>query len=107
MFNIFPSLVTNPWANLKNSWATRYKEMLNYPSIILWVLEQVEMVANAFVVSFAATDVGMGVEVVGTLSTNIFGLIGPIAIVGLVTATIGAAITCYYSLTIVPWTLRI
>ncbi len=70
--------------------------MLNYPSIILWVLEQVEMVANAFVISFATTNVGMGVGVVGALGTNIFGLIGLIAIVGLVTATIEAAITCYY-----------
>jgi hypothetical protein len=54
------------------------------------------MVANAFVVGFAATDVGMGVGVVGTLGTNIFGLISLIAIVGLVTTTIGVAITCYY-----------
>jgi hypothetical protein len=67
--------------------------MLNYPFIILWVLGYVKIVANAFVVNFAATDVGM---VVGALGTNIFGLIGPIAIVGLVTATIGVAITSYY-----------
>jgi hypothetical protein len=67
--------------------------MLNYPSIILWVLGHVEMVANAFVVSFVAIDVGM---VVGALGTNIFGLIGPIVIVGLVIATIGVATTSYY-----------
>ncbi len=67
--------------------------MLNYPFIILWVLGYVKIVANAFVVNFAATDVGM---VVGALGTNIFGLIGPIAIVGLVTATIEVAITSYY-----------
>ncbi len=54
------------------------------------------MVANAFVVGFVATNVGMGVRVVGALSTNIFGLICPITIVGLVTATIEASITCYY-----------
>jgi hypothetical protein len=70
--------------------------MLNYPFIILWVLEHVEMVANAIVVSFASTNVGMGVGDVGALGTNIFGLIGPIAIVGLVTTTIGATITGYY-----------
>lgn len=81
--------------------------MLNYPSIILWVLEHVEMVANAFVVGFTTTYVGMVVGVIGALGTNIFGLIGPIAIFSLVTATIGTSITCYYNFTIMPWTLRI
>jgi len=57
------------------------------------VLGHVEMVANAFVVSFVAIDVRM---VVGALGTNIFGLIGPIVIVGLVIATIGVATTSYY-----------
>ncbi len=76
--------------------------MLNYPFIILWVLEQVEMVTNAFVVSFVAIDVGMDVGAVGALCTNIFGLIAPIAIVGLITGPIGAAITSYYFFIVSP-----
>ncbi len=64
------------------------------------------MVTNAFVVSFAATDVRMPIGAVGTLCINIFGLITPIAIVGLVTAAIGAAITSYYFFIVSPLCLR-
>jgi hypothetical protein len=80
--------------------------MLNYPSIVLWVVEQVEMVANAFVIGFATTDVGMGVGAIGALGTNIFDLISLITIVGLVTAIIGATITCYYFSIVSPLCLR-
>ncbi len=75
--------------------------MLNYPSIILWVLEQVEMVANAFVVSFVATNVRMGVGVIGALNTIFLAWLA-LAIVGLVTVTIGATITCYYFFIVSP-----
>jgi hypothetical protein len=76
--------------------------MLNYLFIILWVLEQAEMATNAFAIGFATTDVGMGVAVVGALGTNIFGLTGLIAIVGLTTTIVGATIIGYYFFTISP-----
>jgi len=40
--------------------ACNVKEMLDYPSIILWVLELAEMATSAFAAGSAAADVGMG-----------------------------------------------
>ncbi len=50
------------------------------------------MVANAFVVGSISTNVKMGVGVVGSLGTIVFGLIGHVVIVGLATIVIGATI---------------
>jgi hypothetical protein len=58
--NIFSAPVTNPEASPTDSWAARYKGMVDYPSIILWVLELAEMAAAAFAAGSAAADVGMG-----------------------------------------------
>ncbi len=66
--------------------------MLDYASIILWVLEHADMVANAFVVGSITANVRMGVGVVGALGTIVFGLIGHVAIVGLATIVIVATI---------------
>jgi CBS domain-containing protein len=89
--DIFSAPVTNPEASPTDSWAARYKGMVDYPSIILWVLEQAEMAAAAFAAGSAAA-VGMGAGAFGALGAIVLGLTGPVAIAGLATAAVGAAI---------------
>lgn len=40
--------VTNPKATQKDPWSTRYLGMVDYPAVVMWVLEQAEMAAAAF-----------------------------------------------------------
>ncbi len=89
--NIFSAPVTNPEASPTDSWAARYKGIVDYPSIILWVLEQAEMAAASFAAGSAAA-VGMGAGAFGALGAIVLGLTGPVAIAGLATAAVGAAI---------------
>ncbi len=63
------------------------------------------MVAGAFVVGSAATDVKMVVGAVGTLGTIVFGLTGYVAIDGLATTAVGAAIASDYFSTVSPFCL--
>ncbi|CAK9215786.1 unnamed protein product, partial [Sphagnum troendelagicum] len=89
--NIFSAPVTNPEASPTDSWAARYKGIVDYPSIILWVLEQAELAAASFAAGSAAA-VGMGAGAFGALGAIVLGLTGPVAIAGLATAAVGAAI---------------
>jgi len=40
--------VTNPKATQTDPWSIRYLGMVDYPAVIMWVLEQAEMAAAAF-----------------------------------------------------------
>ncbi|CAK9195329.1 unnamed protein product [Sphagnum troendelagicum] len=64
--NIFSAPVRNPSASPTDSWSTRYLGMVDYPSIILWVLEQAELAAAA-IATGSATLVGAGAGALGAL----------------------------------------
>jgi len=47
-YNTVQAPVTNPNASQTDPWSSRYLGMVDYPAIIMWVLEQAEMAAAAF-----------------------------------------------------------
>ncbi|CAK9257606.1 unnamed protein product [Sphagnum jensenii] len=89
--NSFSGPVTNPSASPTDSWSTRYLGMVDYPSIMLWVLEQAELAAAA-IATGSATLVGAGAGALGALGAIVLGLTGPLAVAGLATFAVGAAI---------------
>lgn len=89
--NIFSAPVRNPSASPTDSWSTRYLGMVDYPSIMLWVLEQAELAAAA-IATGSATLVGAGAGALGALGAIVLGLTGPLAVAGLATFAVGAAI---------------
>lgn len=89
--NIFSAPVTNPNANQTDSWSARYLGMVDYPAVILWVLEQAEMAAAAYAAGSAAA-VGMGAGAFGALGAVVLGFTGPVAVASLAAAAVGAAI---------------
>lgn len=90
-YNIFSAPVRDPSASPTDSWSTRYLGMVDYPSIILWVLEQAELAAAA-IATGSATLVGAGAGALGALGALVLGLTGPLAVAGLATFAVGAAI---------------
>lgn len=48
--------VTNPKATQTDPWSTRYLGMVDYPAVIMWVLEQAEMAAAAFTAGTLTTS---------------------------------------------------
>ncbi len=60
------------------------------------------MATAALAADSAASDVGMGVGVFGALGAIVLGLTGPVAIAGLATAAVRAAIAGWYFCTVSP-----
>jgi CBS domain-containing protein len=69
----------------------QYIGIVDYASIILWVLEQAELAAAA-IATGSATAAGMGAGALGALGALVLGLTGPFAIAGVATVAVGAAI---------------
>lgn len=89
--NIFSAPVTNPLASPTEPWSTRYLGMVDYPAVIMWVLEQAEIAAAAMVTASTAA-VGVGAGAFGALGAVVLGFTGPIAAASLAAAAVGAAI---------------
>ncbi|CAK9197873.1 unnamed protein product [Sphagnum jensenii] len=91
-FNIFSAPVRNPSASsTDSSLSMQYIGIVDYSSIILWVLEQAELAAAA-IATGSATFVGVGAGALGALGALVLGLSGPLAVAGLTTFAVGAAI---------------
>ncbi|XP_020521439.1 SNF1-related protein kinase regulatory subunit gamma-1-like isoform X1 [Amborella trichopoda] len=88
--NIMSAPVTNPDASTTIDWRERYLGIIDYSSIVLWVLENAELAAIALSAS-SATVAGMGVGAVGALGALALGATGPAAVAGLTVAAVGAA----------------
>lgn len=88
---IFSAPVKNPASSSTDPWSVRYIGIVDYASIILWVLEQAEMAAAA-ITTGSATAVGMGAGALGALGALVLGLTGPIALAGVATVAVGAAV---------------
>lgn len=89
--NIFSAPVTNPLASPTEPWSTRYLGMVDYPAVIMWVLEQAEIAAAAMATASTAA-VGVGAGAFGALGAVVLGFTGPIAAASLAAAAVGAAI---------------
>lgn len=89
--NILAAPVRN--AELANSddWKGRYLGIVDYPAIILWVLENAELASFALSAG-SATAAAVGIGVVGGLGAIAAGATGSAAIVGLTLAASGAAL---------------
>ncbi|CAN4076391.1 unnamed protein product [Withania somnifera] len=86
--NILSVPVKNPAAQNSSDWRERYLGILDYSSIVLWVLEGAETAAAALSASSAAAA-GVGAGAVGALA---LGATGPAAVAGLTVAAVGAAV---------------
>lgn len=89
--NIFSAPVKDPHANSSDPWSVQYIGIVDYASIILWVLEQAELAATA-IATGSATVAGMGAGALGALGALVLGLTGPIAMAGVATVAVGAAL---------------
>ncbi|BBN17572.1 hypothetical protein MPTK1_7g15460 [Marchantia polymorpha subsp. ruderalis] len=89
--HIMSAPVRNPNADSNDPWSTRYIGMVDYPAVVLWVLEQAELAATALAAGTAAA-VGVGAGAAGALGALVLGMTGPAAIAGLAAAAVGAAI---------------
>ncbi|KAF2606539.1 hypothetical protein F2Q68_00046167 [Brassica cretica] len=72
-------------------WKERYSGIIDYSSIILWVLESAELAAIALSAT-SATAAGVGAGAVGALGVAALGVTGPVAAAGLAAAAVGAAV---------------
>lgn len=72
-------------------WRERYLGIIDYSSIILWVLESAELAAIALSAT-SATAAGVGAGAVGALGVAALGMTGPVAAAGLAAAAVGAAV---------------
>ncbi|KAG0576205.1 hypothetical protein M758_5G061500 [Ceratodon purpureus] len=89
--NIFSAPVKDPRASPSDPWSVQYIGIVDYASIILWVLEQAELAAAA-IATGSATAAGMGAGALGALGALVLGLTGPIAMAGVATVAVGAAL---------------
>ncbi|KAL5975461.1 SNF1-related protein kinase regulatory subunit gamma-1-like [Asimina triloba] len=89
--NIMSAPVTNPEAGNSRDWRDRYLGILDYSAIILWVMENAELVAVALTTG-SATAAGVGAGAVGALGALAMGVTGPVAVAGLTVAAVGAAV---------------
>lgn len=89
--SIFSAPVKDPRATSNDPWSVQYIGIVDYASIILWVLEQAELAAAA-IATGSATAAGMGAGALGALGALVLGLTGPFAIAGVATVAVGAAI---------------
>ncbi|KFK41401.1 hypothetical protein AALP_AA2G125900 [Arabis alpina] len=76
-------------------WRDRYLGIIDYSSIILWVLESAELAAIALSAT-SATAAGVGAGAVGALGVAALGVTGPVAVAGLAAAAVagGVAADC-------------
>lgn len=98
--NIFSAPVKDPRASSSDPWSVQYIGIVDYASIILWVLEQAELAAAA-ITTGSATAAGMGAGALGALGALVLGLTGPIAMAGVATVAVGAALAGIYALSLV------
>lgn len=89
--NIMAAPVRNPGAAANEPWSVRYIGMVDYPAVVLWVIEQAELAAAALSAGTAAA-VGVGAGAAGALGALVLGLTGPVALAGLAAAAVGAAV---------------
>ncbi|GLT56866.1 hypothetical protein SLA2020_298810 [Shorea laevis] len=89
--NIMSAPVINPDAIRSMDWRERYVGIIDYPAIVLWVLESAEIAAVALSTS-TATAAGVGAAAVGALGAVAMGATGPVALAGLTVAAVGAAV---------------
>ncbi|KAJ9549239.1 hypothetical protein OSB04_021782 [Centaurea solstitialis] len=89
--NIVSAPVRNPDAGDSMDWKDRYLGILDYSSIVLWVLETADLAAAALTATSAAAA-GLGAGTAGALGALALGTTGPVAAAGLTAAAVGAAV---------------
>lgn len=89
--NIVSAPVRNPDAGDSMDWKERYLGILDYSTIVLWVLETADLAAAALTATSAAAA-GVSAGAAGTLGAIALGATGPVAATGLTVAAIGAAV---------------
>ncbi|XP_076907641.1 SNF1-related protein kinase regulatory subunit gamma-1-like [Bidens hawaiensis] len=89
--NILSAPVKNPDAADTTDWKERYLGILDYSTIVLWVLETADLAAAALTAT-SATAAGLGAGAASTLGAIALGATGPIAAAGLTVAAVGAAV---------------
>lgn len=89
--NIVSAPVRNPAAGDSMDWKERYIGILDYSTIVLWVLETADLAAAALTAT-SATAAGLGAGAAGTLGALALGATGPVAAAGLTAAAVGAAV---------------
>ncbi|KAI4328397.1 hypothetical protein L6164_020754 [Bauhinia variegata] len=90
--NILAAPVKDPDAGTSLNWRDRYLGVIDYSSIVLWVLEIAELAAAAISTS-TATAAGIGAGTAGALGALALGVTGPVAVAGLTAAAaVGAAV---------------
>ncbi|KAA8533009.1 hypothetical protein F0562_032874 [Nyssa sinensis] len=89
--NILSAPVRNPNAGNSMDWRDRYLGIIDYSSIVLWVLESADLAATALSATSAAAA-GVSAGAVGALGALALGVTGPAAVAGLTVAAVGAAV---------------
>lgn len=89
--NILSAPVVNPDSKDSVDWRKRYLGIVDYSSIILWVLQNAEIAAAALSATSAAAA-GVGTGTAGALGAMALGATGPLAVAGLTAAAVGAAV---------------
>lgn len=88
--NILSAPIQNPHADDTAIWHDRYLGLVDYPTIILWVLENADLAAVALATGSAVVT-GMGVGAISALGALALGATGPVAVAGLTIGAVGAA----------------
>eukprot|EP00850_Spirogloea_muscicola_P008499 SM000045S16244 [mRNA] locus=s45:403433:406679:- [translate_table: standard] len=89
--NVLSAPVRDVTASESASWTERYLGMVDFPAVVVWVLEQAELAAAALAAGTAAAA-GVGAGALGALGAVTLGMTGPIAVAGLTVAAVGAAV---------------
>lgn len=89
--NIVSVPVRSPDAEDSMDWKERYLGILDYSTIVLWVLETADLAAAALTAT-SATAAGVGAGAASTLGAIALGATGPVAAAGLTVAAVGAAV---------------
>ncbi|KAD3642223.1 hypothetical protein E3N88_31447 [Mikania micrantha] len=89
--NILSAPVKSPDAEDSTDWKERYLGILDYSTIVLWVLETADLAAAALTAT-SATAAGLGAGAAGTLGAIALGATGPVAAAALSFAAAGAAV---------------
>lgn len=83
--------MTSPDKGNSSDWRDKYVGVIDYPAIVLWVMESAELAAVALSAS-SATAAGVGAGAVGALGALALGATGPVTVAGLTAAAVGAAV---------------
>ncbi|GLJ17749.1 hypothetical protein SUGI_0309820 [Cryptomeria japonica] len=89
--NILSAPIRNLDADDTTIWYDRYLGLVDYSTIILWVLENADLAAVALATGSAVVT-GMGVGAVSALGALALGATGPAAVAGLTIGAVGAAV---------------